>query len=312
MKDLPFSLAAGQRKEPGTGMSGQPLVSVVTATYNMSQYLAEAVLSVLNQDYPAVELIVIDDGSTDDTAAVLAPFADDQRVTVIQQPNAGQTVAKNRGMRQARGKYIGFCDADNAWLPDKLSRQVHHLEKNPRLGVIYGDIQFMDENGAPLPTPAVRRHSGRITGKLLADNFVTFNTTLAPRRVLEEFEYMDESLTMAIDYDLWLRISTRHDFLHLPETLVRYRIWGGQMSHKTGERMDNFFRLLERFLARYPGSVTPAEIRRAWAHSYVTRGRWHARERRHGKAWADYGRALSQRPHDLRLWKSLVKLLLRR
>jgi glycosyltransferase involved in cell wall biosynthesis len=293
-------------------MSSVPLVSVVTAAYNMGRYLGEAVESVLGQDYPAVELIVVDDGSTDDTPAVLAHYAADPRVTIIRQENSGQTVAKNRGMRAARGRYVGFCDADNAWLPHKLSRQVPLLQGNERLGVVYGDIQFIDEEGRDLPTPKIRRSSGRITGPLLVDNFVTFNTTLVPRRVLEEFDYMDESLTMAIDYDLWLRISTRYDFLHLPEVLVRYRIWGGQMSHRTGERLDNFFRLLESFLERYPDSVTPAEVRRAWAHTYVTRGRWHAHKGRTAEALADFGRAFRQRPHDLRLWKSAARLLIGR
>ena len=293
-------------------MSDAPLVSVVTAAYNMGHHLAEAVDSVLAQDYPHLELIVVDDGSTDGTPEVLARYADERRVTVLRQENAGQTVAKNRGMRRARGEYVGFCDADNAWLPHKLSRQVPLLQGNAHVGVIYGDVQFIDDEGNDLPTPRVRRHSGRITGPLLAHNFVTFNTTLVPRRILEEFGYMDESLRMAIDYDLWLRISTRYEFLHLPETLVRYRIWGGQMSHRTGERLEHSFRLMENFLRRYPDSVTPAEVRRAWAHTYVTRGRWHARERRPLAALADYARACGRRPHDAWLWKNVARLLLGR
>ncbi len=289
-------------------MTNTPLVSVVTASYNMGHYVTEAVDSVLAQDYRAVEVIVVDDGSTDDTQAVLARYADDPRVTVIHQENQGQTVAKNRGLAAARGQLIGFCDADNRWLPGKLARQVPILLARPEIGVVYGDLQLIDGEGNPLPPPGTRRHSGRITGKLLIDNFVTFNTTLLRKETVQAMHGFDESLRMAIDYDLWLRISLKHEFLYLPEPLVAYRIWGGQMSHRTGERMDNFFRLLEKFLRENPGAVSAADGRRAWAHSLTTRGLWLASVGRKGEAWADYRRALGYRPWDMRLVKSIVKL----
>ena len=289
-------------------MTNTPLVSVVTASYNMGHYVTEAVDSVLAQDYPAVEVIVVDDGSTDDTRAVLARYAGDPRVTVIHQENMGQTVAKNRGLAAAKGQLIGFCDADNRWLPGKLARQVPILLARPEIGVVYGDLQLIDGEGNPLPPPGTRRHSGRITGKLLIDNFVTFNTTLLRAETVRAMHGFDESLRMAIDYDLWLRISLRHEFLYLPEPLVAYRIWGGQMSHRTGERMDNFFRLLEKFLRENPGAVSKADGRRAWAHSLTTRGLWLASVGRKGEAWADYRRALGYRPWDQRLLKSIVKL----
>lgn len=211
-------------------MNRTPLVSVVTATFNMARYLREAVDSVLAQTWPGLELIVVDDGSTDDTPMLLESYADDPRVRVIRQSNAGQTKAKNSGIRAARGDYVGFCDADNAWLPDKLVRQVPLLEANPDAGVVYGNIELMDGDGGPLPTPTIRRHGGRITDRLLLQNFVTFNTTLVRRAVMEEFGGFDESLSMGIDYELWLRISTRYEFIYLPRSLVRYRIWEGQMS----------------------------------------------------------------------------------
>ncbi len=293
-------------------MPAVPLVSVITATYNMGRYVQEAVDSVLAQKYPRVQSIVVDDGSTDDTPEVLARYRDDSRVTVIRQENAGQTAAKNSGLAAAAGEYIGFCDADNAWLPGKLARQLEMFRAHPRLGVVYGDIELMDENGIPLPAPATKRYSGRITGRLLVDNFVTFNTALVPRAVIVEAGGFDESLSMAIDYDLWLRISVNYEFMHIAAPLVRYRIWGGQMSHRTGERLDNYLRLLQRFLSCHPESVTAGEVRRAWAHTYVTRGLWHAAENRKGAAWRDYGRALVRWPHDLRLWKSAARLLLGR
>ena len=293
-------------------MSHQPLVSVITATYEMGEYVDQAVDSVLSQDYPNVESIVVNDGSTDHTREVLAAYDDDPRVTVIHQENAGQTVAKNRGLAAANGEFVGFCDADNRWLPGKLSRQVPVLMERPEVGVVYGQIDLIDGDDNPLPPPKTRRYSGRITGKLLVDNFVTFNTTLTPKRILEEVGGFDERLRMAIDYNLWLQISLEYEFQYIDEPLVAYRIWDGQMSHRTGERMENFFQLLERFLEEHPEAVSRSEARHAWAHSLTTRGLWLASAGRRGEAWNDYQRALTYRPADMRTWKSLAKLVLRR
>jgi len=290
-------------------MNAQPLVSVITATYNMGKYLPETIDAILAQDYPALDLVVVDDGSTDDTPEVLARYAGDDRVTVITQENQGQTVAKNRGITAARGEIVGFCDADDVWLPGKLSRQVPCFAANDRIGVVYGNMIYVDGEGEPLPIAGLQGHSGRITEQLLIDNFVAFPTVMVRKSILEEMGGFDESLTMSIDYDLWLRISVKYHFLHLDEPLANYRIWEGQMSHKTGERLDNFFRLLDRFLAENPRAASPAAVRRGYAHAHVTRGHWHGTEGRKGQALRDFGRAFAQRPHDARMWRNLIKVL---
>ena len=293
-------------------MPDSPLVSVLTASYNMGHYLREAVDSVLAQGWPTLEVIIIDDGSTDDTPRVCETWRDEPRVRIIRQTNQGQTAAKNTGLKAACGEFVGFCDADDSWLPQKLRRQVPVLRSRPEVAVVYGDTALVDARGEPLPDIPVQRFSGRITGPLLANNFVTFNTVLVRRKVLEEFGGFDESMRMAIDYDLWLRISTRHEFVYLRETLARYRIWGGQMSRRTGERFEAYFRMLERFLERYPGSVTPAEVKRAYAYTYTTRAVWRARAGDRAAAWADLRLALRTRPVELRAWKMAARLLLHR
>ena len=285
---------------------------MITATYNMGVYVQEAVDSVLAQTHPRVEVIVVDDGSTDGTSAALARYAGDPRVRVIRQENAGQTRAKNRGLEEARGEFIGFCDADDRWRPPKLERQLPHFAAHPGVGVVYGDFAWMDARGAPLATPRWPCYSGRITGKLFADNFVHFPTTLVRREALAGAGGFDESLTMGIDFDLWLRISVDWEFLYVPEVFVDYRVWEGQMSHRTGERLENAFRIMHRFLAEHPGALTPAEVRYAWAYTFVTRACWHVRERRPLAALADFVRAGRRRPWNTRLWRSMAQALLGR
>ena len=109
-----------------------PLVSVVIPSYNCGGVIGDTLESVLAQDYPALEVIVVDDGSTDDTCDVVARYGD--RVTLLQQRNAGAAVARNAGIRCARGDYVALLDADDLWLPGKLSIQVDHLEGNPQVG----------------------------------------------------------------------------------------------------------------------------------------------------------------------------------
>jgi glycosyltransferase involved in cell wall biosynthesis len=285
-----------------------PLISVITATYNMGLYLEKTLASILAQTHESIEAIVVDDGSTDEaTSQVLDKYRDDPRVKVIRQQNAGQTVAKNRGLQEVTGDFVAFCDADDLWRPEKIATQLPLFDDAGRIGVVYSDFQFIDEHDTPIDTVRPRTWSGRITGKLLADNFIHFPTALVRRDVIDEFNGFNENLSMAIDYDLWLRISTGYEFLYIPQILVDYRIWSGQMSHRTGERLDNAFRMMESFLDQYPQSVSGSEKRHAWAHTYVTRGLWHVREGRPAEARADFVRAFQERPWDIRLWKTLVK-----
>lgn len=309
MQDTSRSTENSSGPEPRATVPG--LVSVVTAAYNMAGYVAETIDSVLAQDYPQIESIVVDDGSTDDTPAVLARYQDDPRVRIVRQENDGQTKTKNRGVAAARGEFVAFCDADDTWQPHKLSRQIPHFA-DPKVGVVYSDIECIDAEGGALPYYDIPHYSGHVTAQLLLDNFVPFPTAVARTDLVRRMGGFDENLTMSIDYDLWLRISVDHDFFFVPERLANYRVWAGQMSLKEGERLDNFFRLLDRFIERYPHAVSRRDVDQAYAHVHVTRGFWHARNGRNADAWRDYRRAAGRHLFDERLWRRMIALLLRR
>src|SRR5262245_26234109 len=120
-----------------------PLVSIVIATYNSGSYLREAIDSILRQSIGDLELLVIDDGSTDETRQLVGSIHD-ERLTYIWQPNAGQTSAKNHGLRRARGTYIGFCDGDDFWYPNKLELQLPLFERSAQTGVVYSPADMID------------------------------------------------------------------------------------------------------------------------------------------------------------------------
>lgn len=280
----------------------QPLVSVITATYDMAGLLGETMDAVLGQDYRNIEYIVVDDGSRDNTAEVVASRAGDPRVRYVHQENAGQTRAKNRGIEESTGEYIAFCDADDVWLPHKLSTQIPRFLVEDPPGLVYADTVFFDEHGNDLPTPHCERFGGRILGKLLIDNFIPFPTTVVSRTVIDDLGPFDERRSMAIDYEMWLRISTRYWIDYVPEVLARYRIWSGQMSHRRAERLDNAFKIMIEFQEKHADAIDPIDLRKAWGYAFTTRAKFHNRHDRPRDASVDFLRAFARWPFSRRTW----------
>jgi glycosyltransferase involved in cell wall biosynthesis len=294
---------------------GNPLVSVVIASYNMGKFLPEAIRSVLNQSMPDLEVHVVDDGSTDDTMARVEEFFGDTRFHYHFQENSGQTAAKNAGLRFCRGTYVGFCDGDDMWPRDRLERQVPAMQANASLGVVYGQSIRIDESGkaaigADL-NPEMAPQSGMVTRALFQDNFVPFGAVLVRRQCLEQFGGFDESLRMGIDWDLWLRISTRYEFLYLPYPALYYRVWGGQMSSNWAGRYDHAFRIMSKFIRDNPGALSRSSIRNAYSMTFVGRARARAfHGRQHLAALADCLKALRWQPLNARAYRTMGRVLL--
>lgn len=284
-----------------------PLVSVVIASYNMAHFLPQAVGSVLRQTYPNVELIVVDDGSTDPTRSAMAPFLAQPNVRYVRQSNAGQAAAKNRGVREARGEYIAFLDADDFWADDKLAAQVPLLQRSPAVGVVYARIRYIDEQGKPDGECEDELFRGHVSGALFVSNFVGFGTALVKRECFERLGGFDESLRMGIDYDLWLRFSTRYQFDYIDRPLLHYRRWPGQMSKDTSGRYRNGMLIMERFLRDHPGHVAPGRQREGWAHTYVGLGfcAWEV-ERNPMAGISLFARALRCKFNYLPAWRALA------
>jgi glycosyltransferase involved in cell wall biosynthesis len=287
-----------------------PLVSVVMATYNMAQYLPLAVRSVLQQTYPNLELLIVDDGSTDDTRAVVQPFLADPRVRYLHQPNGGQTIAKNHGVREARGQFIGFLDADDLWVVDKLELQLPLFARH-EVGVVYSRLVYIDEAGIEKRVSDNELFRGQVSGPLFVQNFIGFGTALVRKECFDRLGSFDETLRMGIDYDLWLRFSTQYEFDYLPRPLLHYRIWAGQMSKNCKTRYRTGIATMQRFLDANPGLVDERTRRDAWAHTYVGYGACLFYADRHRMpALREFFTALRYRPGYLPAWRAIVMTLL--
>lgn len=294
-------------------MSEQPLVSVVIATYNMGQYLPLAIDSVLNQSWSNLEVVVIDDGSQDDTPEQMTRYEKDTRVRYFPTENRGQPQAKNKGLQESKGDFIAFCDADDLWQPCKLEVQIPYFE-NPEVGVVYSEVSYIDQHGDPVDKEIpYERHSGTVTDKLVIKNFVPFGTAVIRSACLDKDGTFDENLPMGIDWDLWLRYSMNWQFQYVPEATYTYRIWPGQMSKNYIGRYKNAFLILEKFLAAHPDALPKAVQEQAWADMYVSRGMSLATsEKLFVQPLRDVLTGLRYNWLFLPGWKALIKLFLRR
>lgn len=229
-------------------MSGQPLVSVIMPAYNTAAYIAEAVDSVLEQDYPCLELIVIDDGSTDGTVDILRGYG--SRLTLLQQRNQGAAVARNAGIQASSGEFIAFLDSDDCWAPGKLTAQVDYLQANPEVGIVYarwlrwfpgGDGRFPDaaellaEEAArrpPNPKQAVPERSGWLYNRLLFTSLLHTITVVARRSLVEQVGLFNPDLKRGQDYDYWIRASREAPIHQLDQAFALYRLHGNGCAHK--------------------------------------------------------------------------------
>src|SRR3569833_1056935 len=217
-----------------------PLVSVVIATYNAGAYLREAIESVLAQSVSDLEVIVVDDGSTDPTRELVSQIKD-ERLKYFWQANAGQTSAKNHGVQRATGRFIGFCDGDDYWYKDKLELQLPLMAQAPEVGVVYSPADAIDQDGVFLDKTITSPYRGNVTHHLFMSNFVSFGTALVRSECFNRVGGFDSSLRMGIDWDLWLRISVHYQFVFVFKATYAYRIWGGQMSKNWRGRYSSAF-----------------------------------------------------------------------
>jgi glycosyltransferase involved in cell wall biosynthesis len=236
-----------------------PIVSVVIPAYNAQRYLLDALRSVNSQTHSSLEIVVVDDGSTDDTAALLETFArEEPRLVVLRQENAGVAAALNAGIGHARGAYIAHMDADDIMVPDRISRQLACLQAQPQLGFCASGITFIDSEGRGRGgyVPPVRSIEDLdfMIRRRRSFSF-THPTVMYRRAALEAVAPYDSRFEPCEDLDLWLRmIDAGHPGIALPEKLLRYRLHPSSISGQNMLRQIRMRNLLFRnFYARRAG-----------------------------------------------------------
>jgi glycosyltransferase involved in cell wall biosynthesis len=225
----------------------EPRVTIVTPSYNQAAYLEQTILSVLEQDYPNVEYIVIDDGSTDGSAEIIRRYGD--RVSWWEtRKNGGQVAALNHGYASATGEYLGWLNSDDVLLPGAITAVVEALEADPELLLVFGDNVFIDESGAEIgPAPAQEFDLARMIRR--CENGVPQPGSLFRRRALE-IAPLNERGYYFFDYEFAIRLGSVGKVQHLPRMLAGYRLH--PQSKTVGDpvrKADDYVRVAEEFFA---------------------------------------------------------------
>ena len=229
-----------------------PTVSVVMSVYNGERYLRQAVDSILNQTYRDLEFIVINDGSTDETAAILASY-DDPRLRVFSQENAGLTVSLNRGIARARGQYVARMDADDVSDPTRLRRQIAFLEATPEIALVGCWIHVINRRGRRVGLIEKPTGAAAIKAALEVDNCISHGSAVFRTEAARAIGGYDETHRTAQDYDFFARLAERYALANLPETLYSWREHPQSITHQFGKSQEHFVQASKRKRASTPG-----------------------------------------------------------
>ena len=213
-------------------MSVNPLVSVVCPAYNCAKFIKPALESVFAQSYRPIEVIVVDDGSTDSTPELIKSYRD---VFYLRQANLGPSAARNSGIRAARAEYVAFLDLDDLWIPEKLSDQVAALEACPEAGLAFSDMRVFSSRGGEDLTMFQKyrltaeyfgheRVVDRPVAKLVTMNFIPTSSVVVRKTALTQAGGFDEQFRKSEDWDLWLRMALRHPIIYSPKLLTLKRV----------------------------------------------------------------------------------------
>jgi len=264
-------------------MLNSPAVSVILAAYNRAEFLPQTVESILSQRFQNFELIVIDDGSTDETQRVLVPYA--SRIKYLYQQNRGPSAARNLGMRNARAEWLAFQDSDDLSLPNHLLTLHDYVRNHPDCGMVFANGSYLEgpahNRETIIPEAKSRRLMAR--GVQLEDLFdksiVRLQAALMSKRCYQEVGGHDESLRISMDLDLAFRICSRHPIAYIDEVVFSYRKHSGNISANQELRLIENIRVIEKLL-EYNGTAEAllgaGRVRSRLAYRYyrLAKARW--------------------------------------
>ena len=255
-------------------MNGQQLnklVSVIIPTYNNSKYLPLTIQTVLNQTYHPVEIIVVDDGSIDDTMEVLNPFKD--KIYYFYRDNSGSTRARNFGISQARGRYLAFLDADVLWHRDKLTQQIAILEKNSDRGMVCTNYNVFKDISLSETINKINPQKYDFLD-LLQKDFIMCSSVVVSRKVINTVGVFNESYPYGEDYELWFRIAQKFQIYYIDQILAQYRIVDKSFTRRADEEKRRYWhvKVIIEALKDANGLISKSQVQKTMAKIYFRYG----------------------------------------
>ena len=278
--------------------AARPLVSVILPVYDGERFLREAIDSVLGQSYPAIELVAVDDGSTDGSAAILAAYGD--RLTVVRQANGGVARARSAGVNASHGELVAFLDQDDWWRADKVEKQVDVFLADADVDLVHTDLAHYDQRTQtyvgrlnPLATP--QQLVGHCYDRLLMENHIANGTVMVRRSSIDCVGGFDTTIAgnTVADYDLWLRLAKQSTFAFLPEELTVFRLHAAQGTWKRRDMLTAELRMLAKHVPSSVRDASPA-LRRRFARAHEELGIAHLDARDRIQARQCFGHSLRE------------------
>lgn len=231
-------------------MNKKPIVSVIIPTYNRAHLIGRAIQSVLNQTYQDFEIIIVDDGSTDNIKEAVKEFQKkDERIRYIgQEKNKGGSAARNNGIKASRGEHIGFLDDDDEWLPRKIEKQEIKFQNAPdNVGLIYSGFSCISESSGKIVAEITPTLRGNVYSNLLEGCILGSPTPLIRKICFRKAGFFDETLPSCQDWDMWIRLSKYYAFDFVPDILAKHHIHGNQISVNLNAKIVAREKLLEKY-----------------------------------------------------------------
>lgn len=262
---------------------GEDMVSVVIPTYNRAHIIQDSLDSAYAQSYRPLEVVVVDDGSNDDTEAIVKTWINEHlndvqfSVVYLHQENQGGNPARNNGIRHARGQYVAFLDSDDLWHAEKVRKQIRVFESDPEIGGVYCGVQHVDLASGRIIEPSNRSYpTGRLFEQVLVKDITAPTSAyIIKKQVFEMAGYFDDELQARQDWDMWIRLASKFKIGCVPEVLVDFREHSGVRTHSNPSKEINAY---QRIRKKYADSYArcPFPIRQAAKATYYRRmGRVH-------------------------------------
>ena len=288
-------------------------VDIIVPAYNAARHLAEAIESVILQDFDDWRIILVNDGSTDETATIAARYKQqlDARMLVITQPNSGLPAARNAAIKASNAEFLAILDADDVWLPCRLGKSLRAFEGHPEVGLSYGLVTRIDEHGVPIGTfkGNLSHFEGRIAPYVYM-RLVEFPcpTVTFRRLCVDEVGMFDETMRATEDRDLWFRIANRYEVAYVPEVIAYYRTYPSSMSGDINRMLAAQLRFIRKHFGSPGCGLVARQI--AISRAYKQRGEGLGARNQPWRALADSLRACLIWPFSQDNLRTAASLLL--
>ncbi len=283
-------------------------ITAVIPSYNNADFIADAINSILRQTQPVDEIIVIDDGSTDNTEQIVQALSAD--IIYFKQENRGPSAARNQGIKLAKGDWIAFLDADDQWVQNKIETQLGNLERYPELRLLTADMTEIDKHGQVLTKSALAKHNlfdgfQRLNGgpipnaltALLEKNFIPPSTVLVFREILFETGLFNENIRFGEDLELWAKIAAKYPINCLPESLALRRLHGNNATQNILRMLEDLVKVLRSLKSNVRNELASqgCNIDMLIANSLTNLGYWYFSQARYKEARTAFLSSLNER-----------------